>query len=336
MPRPPAARTAPRSGWRPAGHARVPRAEGYIIHRDLYDRYLASKAEDHGAEIRTESLALGPIIKNKRVQGIVVHDKNSREKYNLYGKVVVGADGVSSMVGKKSGLRVGLKEDMYPCAESRFTNIEVKDDAIETWLFSKYFCQGWAWVFPKNDHTANIGIGMSPHILRREPLDLQGLLDEFVKKRFYKDQPKEVLRMNGVVPMGKCRDMVAPGLMLVGDAGRVTNPMSGGGIERAIKTGILAGKTISNGDFSLKNLKQYEKRYRFPVGMSMDALLYARRSLSFISDVSPNLISFGADAANLVFGFQHFFMDITGARENAPLTSCGIEGKIAKTIRSFG
>ena len=314
------------------------RADGYIINRDIYDRYLAEKAEKYGAEIRRSSPVLSPIMKKKRVRGVVVYDKNKNkgkgEKYELYGKIVVAADGVSSMIGKKAGLPIKMKEsETSICAESRFTGIEVDDNTIELWFLPECEMTGYAWVFPKSENVANIGVGIMSHTLRQKHLRIQDVLDDFVKKRFSKYKPKPILKMNGVVPLGVCRKLVAPGIALVGDSGRMVVPVSGAGIENAIKSGIMLGKTISNGDFSLKNLKSYEKEYMSKIGYKMQALLYGRRVLELAYDTSPNLVWFGGDIVKTILDMQRVFMDLTGAREKRPTISTGVGRLIAGSLK---
>ena len=313
---------------------RRPNADGYIINRDIYDRYLAEKAEKYGAEIRRSSPVLSPIIKKKQVRGVVVHDKNKGEKYELYGKIVVAADGVSSMIGKKAGLPVKIKEsDKSICAESRFTGIEVDDNTIEVWFLPECEMTGYAWVFPKSNNVANIGVGIMSHTLRQKQLRVQDVLDDFVKKRFSKYKPKPILNMNGVVPLGVCSKLVAPGIALTGDSGRMVVPVSGAGTENAIKSGMMLGKTISNGDFSLKNLKRYEKEYMSKIGDKMQVLLYGRRALELIYDISPNMVWFGSDVVNAILDLQHVFMDLTGAREEKPTISTGVGRLIADAVK---
>jgi digeranylgeranylglycerophospholipid reductase len=55
-------------------------------------------------------------------------------------------------------------------------------------------------------------------------------------------------------------------LILVGDAARIIDPITGGGICHACRTGMYAGKVITEaaktGDFSKKALLPYEKMWR--------------------------------------------------------------------------
>ena len=318
--------------------SRKPHADGFIINRDLYEQFLAEKAEDHGAEIRKESIALSPIMKNGRVQGVVVRDKKNNDDYNLYAKVVIAADGVSPLIAKRAGMTVRMKEsEICPCAESRYSGIKVNPNEIEVWFLPEGSMQGYAWVFPKSNSVANVGVGMMKHVLRQKGVNVQDILDDFVKQRFYNQNPNPILKMNGIVPLGTCKTLAMPGLALVGDAGRMVSPVSGAGIENAIKAGIMLGNTISDGGYSIATLKKYEKEYMQKIGKKMKALLYFRKMLGVTYDISPNAILFWwpVDIVKMVFAFQRNFIDLTGGREEEPMISTGLEGKIVKAMRRF-
>lgn len=316
--------------------SRDPQSDGYIINRDLYDSYLAEKSEKYGTEIRMESVALSPIMKNKRVRGVVVQDKHNQKKYELYGKVVVAADGVSSLIGKEAGLPVQLeKSETCPCAESRLSNIEVDPHTIEVWFLPEGSMSGYSWVFPKSNSVANVGVGVMSHVLHQKGLKVQDVLDDFIKKRFYNQNPKPILKMNGVVPLGVCKRIVAPGVCLCGDAARMVSPISGAGIETSIKAGIMLGDTIANGGFSTKNLKRYEAEYMRRIGRKMRTFLYFRKGLEVVYDLSPNAIWWAGDLAKTIFDFQHTFIDLSGGREEEPLISNGTGKIIAKTLQKI-
>jgi len=54
--------------------------------------------------------------------------------------------------------------------------------------------------------------------------------------------------------------------MVVGDAARQVNPLTGGGIDSAMRAGTIAGevaaKAVEEGDTSKERLKEYERRWK--------------------------------------------------------------------------
>lgn len=68
-------------------------------------------------------------------------------------------------------------------------------------------------------------------------------------------------------------DLVAGGLMLVGDAARQVDPPTGGGIINAMSAGQLAAQvaveSVAAGDASASFLSRYEEQWNQSVGRKM-------------------------------------------------------------------
>jgi digeranylgeranylglycerophospholipid reductase len=75
----------------------------------------------------------------------------------------------------------------------------------------------------------------------------------------------------------------ADGLLLVGDAARLTEPLSGAGIAIAMESGVLASsaaaQAIGGGDTSVRGLRSYEERWRDERGS--EVAFYARARAFF-------------------------------------------------------
>ena len=72
---------------------------------------------------------------------------------------------------------------------------------------------------------------------------------------------------------GPINSAIADGVMLVGDAARQTDPLTGGGILNAMKAGAISGevaaKAISAGDLTRKGLQEYEARWKEDIGKTL-------------------------------------------------------------------
>ena len=99
--------------------------QAYTAYRSKFDYWLAEKAREAGAELLTNVLVTDLLVRNGRVAGIKVGDEE------LEADVVVGADGIHTVVGRKAGLvaddirtyLLGIKEvlDLPPeVIEERF------------------------------------------------------------------------------------------------------------------------------------------------------------------------------------------------------------------------
>ncbi|MHA1763087.1 MAG: NAD(P)/FAD-dependent oxidoreductase [Promethearchaeota archaeon] len=76
------------------------------VYRSEFDPWLAQYAVDAGAELKTSTLIVDLLKENGRVKGVVDEKENKHEA-----PVVIGADGVISMVAKQSGLRTKWELD---------------------------------------------------------------------------------------------------------------------------------------------------------------------------------------------------------------------------------
>lgn len=87
---------------------------------------------------------------------------------------------------------------------------------------------------------------------------------------------------------------VGDGILLVGDAARQANPMTGGGIANSCVAGKIAGEVIGEAvealDFSAEFLGRYEKGWRKRLENSLYLNWVAREKLISLSNVAINRI----------------------------------------------
>lgn len=84
--------------------------------------------------------------------------------------------------------------------------------------------------------------------------------------------------------------------MLVGDAARQSDPITGGGILNAMNAGKMAGEAayeaISAGDVSLGKLEEvYEKRWRETLGHDIDMSLIVKNCFINLTDDNLNSLA---------------------------------------------
>ena len=240
-------------------------ALGYILDRKIFDRQLAEDAARSGVDIMVRTRATGLIIEDSHVKGVRMNRLG--EDFEVRSQVVIGADGVESQVGRWGGINTTLKlKDIESCAQYHFENVDIVKNTVDCYLGSAS-PGGWAWIFPKGERAANVGIGvLASKIAAKRPIDY---LNEFVAKKCPGGQPVELV-MGGVPLSDALKTLVSNGLMLVGDAARHTEPITGGGILTAIGGGTIAGevaqKAVHQNDSSVRVLREYETRWRNSFG----------------------------------------------------------------------
>jgi len=237
---------------------------GYVLERDLFDRHLAMLAAQAGADIRVHCTATELLREDGRVVGArCIH---MGEDLEVRAPIVIGADGFESQVGRWAGLATPLKaRDIEACLQYTLVGIEGDPTTAEFYLGS---CApgGYAWVFWKGAGIANVGLGANLSRLK-DKAEVKGLLDRFIaaNPRFAKGRILE--EVAGAVSVSPpLEKTVADGLMLVGDAARLIDPVTGGGILNACLSGKYAGEVaaaaVAAKDFTAKSLGEYERRWR--------------------------------------------------------------------------
>src|SRR6266566_313285 len=214
---------------------------GIVLERDAFDKAVAKEAAKAGADIWLKTTATA----------------------------VVKDDGCESQVGRWAGFKTLLRAgDITGTLQYRLTNIgEGHDfpDYCEFWL-GKCAPAGYIWVFPKDESTANVGIGVSLDRLKSR-MDIKGFLDRWIAQdpRMGRAQPLDMVT-GGVSTAPPIKKSVGNGIALVGDAARMIDPITGGGIGNGMVAGMILGNVLAkshqSGDYSEAALMEYEKGWR--------------------------------------------------------------------------
>ena len=238
-------------------------AVGYILDRKVFDRELVWQAAEAGADVFVKTRATAPIMEGGAVRGAKVISIGT--PIDIRADVVLAADGTEAQFARRAGLdtTVPLREIMS-CTQYLLTDIDIDPVSTDFYLGNDIAPEGYLWVFPKGERTANVGIGISGR-KSRDGSRAKDYLDRFIAENF--PGGKTIEAIVGGVPV--CRPLpctVADGLMVIGDAARVVDPLTGGGIGNAMFTGRLAAKVaaeaISAGDCSKEALIPYDVGWR--------------------------------------------------------------------------
>ncbi len=237
---------------------------GYVLDRRVFDYELGRLAADQGAEIVTKAYVDGVMRSNGSVGGVSVQYKG--ERLMLKSKIVIGADGVESRVGRWAGMNTTVSmHDMESAAQVTAANVDVEEDTCFFYFGEKYAPGGYLWVFPKGNRTANIGLAVAADQSRKK--HALKFLEEFMEESYPK--ASVLSKLAGGVPCAETlEEITMPGLMLVGDAAHQVNPVSGGGIISGMIAGKMAGRVaaeaVKKNDMSL--LKEYDKEWQDSLG----------------------------------------------------------------------
>lgn len=205
---------------------------GFMIDRAAFDAARVALAREAGAECR-----FGSVIRMLDRHGAQLADGT-----RVAARVIVGADGPASVVGRAVG-RVNRE-----LVHARQVTVPLADASDATDIFlSDDYPGGYGWLFPAGPH-AHVGIGVTPAARPRLKQLLADLQHELVSAG--RIDNTILRRTGGAIPVGGALAPVAAlgdvPVLLAGDAAGLTNPVTGAGIHAALVSGELAGSTAAD------------------------------------------------------------------------------------------
>ena len=271
----------------PAGHTVVASGDRpfYLtLRRTDLDAALLEVARAAGAAV-AEATRVTEV--ERTANGVTVRCVDGRA---FSGRLVIGADGVNSVVARAVGLTAGFPDDVLAIDTMEETPLAELSMPEPDTMYVAYGYKGrpgYGYVFPKRHHV-DAGVGfMLPffkHTLGGSPLEHHTrFLEEagargVVRGHSNPDNFKAYrLPLGG--PLSRTFD---DRVLLCGDAGGFVNAYTGEGIYHAMVTGAHAGVTaaeaLAAGDASAARLCAYERRWRAEVGDELgDAVRIQRR-----------------------------------------------------------
>jgi digeranylgeranylglycerophospholipid reductase len=239
---------------------------GYVIERDNFDRALAEEAASAGAQVMVKTRAVDVIRRDGRIAGVKA--RHMGLDFDIHAKVVIGADGFESQLGRWAGIDTSLKSsDINVCFEYTLKHIDI-DTKYNDFYVGSCAPGGYIWVFVKGPDSANVGIGVQlSKIKAGEGGAAKRYLDAFIAKHPELAKGSPIREVAGAVSCCQPLDsVVADGIMLVGDAARMIDPLTGGGVANSCRAGKVAGEVaaqaVQAGDYSKKFFQAYEKGWR--------------------------------------------------------------------------
>lgn len=221
--------------------------KGVVLERKIFDAHIATMAAGAGADIATRADATGM---ERLENGWKLNVTHQGKPICIEARIVIASDGIESRVARWAGVKTALSlKDLESAAQYDMVNIEIENPHHLYYYFGNEIAPGgYCWVFPKADRRANVGIGVLAS--RATKKTAKELLDEFIGARF--PRGKAVGFVTGGVPIARpLKELALDNLLIAGDAARIVDPLSGGGIEAALLSGALAGETA--GRAVLKN-----------------------------------------------------------------------------------
>lgn len=256
-----------------------------VVNRELFDKYLSNLAVKAGAQYlfgsRVESLAVDSGI----IRGVAI--RRERTKKTLASSLVIDAEGCSSILLKKAGLQTldcSMTLNAVQAEVDRVDDVNMND--AEVYLGREYAPGFFAWIIPKRDATAKVGLATNMgnpqenlhRFMQKHPVASKKLGKSKITRLSF-----HPISLGGAIPK-----TYSNGLLITGDAASQVKPTTGGGVIFGLICSEIAGKVaheaLQNHDFSEAFLSHYQSRWKEQIGFDLAAMQQMRKLLNLLSD----------------------------------------------------
>ncbi len=270
---------------------RLPKGEGYVVDRRIFDKELLKGAVLEGADIQLNTRVTK--IKVDKEKGVTIEAELNGKEITESAPIVVGADGIYSVIARDADLAKPIDPiDLNTSFGYEMVGVKFEEPTMfDLYMGNEIAPRGYLWVFPKGESSANVGIGIGVGFAKKS---VREYLDDFIfksdegKKRF--KNAKVIEERIGAIPVGGSLEKLATDrVLLVGDAARQVNPLTGGGIAYGMESGKMISDTLVKAfekeDFTDKFLSTtYGKLWNDAYGKSFGLATKARKVLDVLTD----------------------------------------------------
>lgn len=224
------------------------RDHGLCIPRMVLDNAVVKAAVASGARLIEEDRVTGYETDSRAVT--LFHQGIAGQR-RLRTRLLIGADGSSSLISRILRGAKPPRRDQIIAVRAYFEGVEGAKDQADLYVNSSPF-PGYYWLFPTGAHSANLGVGVLLEAWKPKQEHLGQLIAQMIES-----DPAIRLRLAGA----KMRDrivgwplaifnpklpIIANRVALIGDAAGLINPLSGEGIQYALRSGRWIAEALQD------------------------------------------------------------------------------------------
>jgi len=211
------------------------KGSGYLIDRALMHRNLAQWCQAAGVHCNFRARATEVSKFENGYRQIKVEGDTP---LTLTAKVVIDASGPGLGFGQGEPIVHG-NFDAEPAIFALVSGLKYPVNFIQLFFGKTYAPGGYAWLFPRDEHVANVGLVVGKAFSKQAPA--RRLLQEFLAKTY--PEAKVEHFHGGVIPCGWTHDPLAhENLIKAGDSANMVHPLSRAGILESMLGGKLAAE----------------------------------------------------------------------------------------------
>lgn len=268
---------------------------GYILERKVFEKHLARNAVLAGARYLIQTEAVGVIRDHGTVAG--VEFRSCGKKGFITARIVIAADGPDSMIAKWAGLDSRNRQETYISGiQYEMAGLRhIDETAIHLYFGNGIAPGGYAWIFPKGRSMANVGLGIKTD--KSKGKSAKDFLDMFIRDRpdIFERASAVEINCGGVPTDGSIPALAGDGLLIVGDAGHLVNPATGGGMKLAMMSGRMAAEVaadaVRKNSVTRESLSRYEKLWKAQHGRKTARMLKLNTFHESLSDKDLNRLA---------------------------------------------
>ncbi len=223
-----------------------------VLVRSRFDAILAGAARRAGAEVRCGAPVEGLVAANGRVTGVTCGGEE------VHARWVIVANGALSRLHQDHRPRRLLHTCM-----AWFDGVPFTPGILEM-VYDPVLLPHYGWLFPESETRVNVGVCLfAENLGRRSIRDVFGtFLEKHYGGRLAGAAQVGPWRGHPISPTVAVEHEAPPGVLVAGEANRLTNIATGEGIAYAIESGVLAARAIAEGDRAGWEPERTAARYR--------------------------------------------------------------------------
>jgi len=251
--------------------------EAVVIDRGGFDRELARRAADAGAEFMLKTRCTDVSLGGRKAS---VRVKIEGESAELQARLLIGADGANSIVARKAG----LSKPSAPISCAQAEVVADIDPGRAELYFGREVAPGFfAWAVPAGE-VCRVGLGTTEGEAWKKLLDFM----ERHPAASGKLKGKNLVHFTaGAIPEPEKRKIYGERVLLVGDAAGRVKPLTGGGIYIGLTCARLAAEVAAGAlerEPDAGPLSEYEVAVNRKFGREFELGMRARRVFQRMSD----------------------------------------------------